>query len=346
MRRERIALTLLLLILVVMPLVALGYQQWLRPVLAPNRVIDVIAAVPETGGFQPKAISVSSGETVTLRFSSTDVTHGIAIGPGLGIDLGHVDPGHVVEVTLTFDRAGTYTFYCNTWCSPNHWRMRGVLEVYPVAGQPTPTPFRDPVIEVLAAQGVDIDAEHGTNSQKGMDGMTGMGSGQTSLLTLTHRLSAVRGAALASSLVIPSELRALAWRRAHTPRQGLELLTQVNPQANPSELIHVVAYLWTSHITSETLKGAIPVYNNNCAACHGQTGDGKGPMASLTIKPPASFTDLAHMFDMRSDVLYAKIRRGGMGTDMPNFGTVFTPEETWALVDYLWTLNVETQEGK
>jgi len=41
---------------------------------------------------------------------------------------------------------------------------------------------------------------------------------------------------------------------------------------------------------------------------------------------------------MRSDVLYAKIRRGGMGTDMPNFGTLFTPEETWALVDYLWTL--------
>jgi hypothetical protein len=27
-----------------------------------------------------------------------------------------------------------------------------------------------------------------------------------------------------------------------------------------------------------------------------------------------------------------------MGTDMPNFGTLFTPDETWALVDYLWTL--------
>ena len=44
------------------------------------------------------------------------------------------------------------------------------------------------------------------------------------------------------------------------------------------------------------------------------------------------------MAGRRSDVLYAKIRRGGMGTGMPNFGTVFTPEETWALVDYLWRL--------
>ncbi len=43
------------------------------------------------------------------------------------------------------------------------------------------------------------------------------------------------------------------------------------------------------------------------------------------------------MFTRRSDVLYAKIRRGGMSTDMPNFGTLFTAEETWALVDYLWS---------
>jgi mono/diheme cytochrome c family protein len=49
------------------------------------------------------------------------------------------------------------------------------------------------------------------------------------------------------------------------------------------------------------------------------------------------------MFERRSDVLYAKIRRGVMGTDMPNFGTLFTPEETWALVDYLWTLALAGQ---
>jgi len=44
------------------------------------------------------------------------------------------------------------------------------------------------------------------------------------------------------------------------------------------------------------------------------------------------------MFAVRGDVLYAKIRRGGMGTDMPNFGTPFTTEETRALVDCLWSL--------
>ena len=41
------------------------------------------------------------------------------------------------------------------------------------------------------------------------------------------------------------------------------------------------------------------------------------------------------MTTRRGDVLYAKIGRGGMGTDMPNFGTLFTLNETWALVEYL-----------
>ena len=40
--------------------------------------------------------------------------------------------------------------------------------------------------------------------------------------------------------------------------------------------------------------------------------------------------------------VFAKIQRGGMGTDMPNFGTLFTAEETLELVEYLWHLSFET----
>ncbi len=67
-------------------------------------------------------------------------------------------------------------------------------------------------------------------------------------------------------------------------------------------------------------------------------------MAEQTAQIPVALTDPNYLFGMRGDVLYAKIRRGGMGTDMPNFGTLITPEETWALVDYLWTLSLETDE--
>ena len=322
-RRERVALVLVLLIVVGLPVAILGYEYGLRPGLARTRTVDVIASVPEAGGFRPGSITVQAGETITLRFHATDVTHGVAMGPGLGVDLGPIDPGHVKDVTITFDRAGTYTFYCNTWCSPNHWRMRGVVEVNDPTGA-TPAPQHDPVIDALTAEGVDIDARVNHEGREG----------HLPMFSLERRPSAQRGMALA--LAIPADWKALAWRRSHTPAQALELLMAANPGVSRTDAIDGVADGWVADGSRPA--SSTTLYNKNCSACHGETGDGKGPMAALTAKQPVAFADPAFMFSMRSDVLYAKIRRGGMGTDMPNFGTVFTPEETWALVDYLWAL--------
>jgi plastocyanin/mono/diheme cytochrome c family protein len=324
-RREILAIAIVLLILVGLPLASLGYQHWLRPAMASTRVIDISAAAPEAGGFQPDSIQVEAGETVTLRFSSLDVTHGIAIGPGLGVDLGYVDPGQVKEVTLTFDRPGTYTFYCNSWCSPNHWRMRGVIQVGdPADPDGLPSPQTDPVIAALLAEGIDIDA-----TQAGNDDPQGS--------TPDVHPSAQRGAAIAGELFIPPELQTGAWRRSHSPAQGLAILAAANPATGEDRLADAIAYLWLGGLSPMKRAAATTLYAKNCAACHGQSGGGDGPAAQLTAKETAVFSDPARMFAARSDVLYAKIRRGGMGTDMPNFGTLLTPGETWTLVDLLWT---------
>jgi plastocyanin/mono/diheme cytochrome c family protein len=324
-RRDTLAITLVLLMLIGLPVASLGYQHWLRPAMASTRIIDISAAAPEAGGFQPDSIQVEAGETVTLRFSALDVAHGIAIGPGLDVDLGYVDPGQVKEVTLTFDRPGTYTFYCNSWCSPNHWRMRGVIQVHD-RGKPDalPTPQSDPVIAALLAEGVDIDAPQASNddSPKSMPDM---------------HPSAERGEAIAAGLIIPTELQTTTWRRSHSPTQGLAILTAANPATAEDRLADAIAYLWLSDLSPEQRAAATTLYAKNCAACHGQTGGGDGPAAHLTAKEPVAFADPVRMFAARSDVLYAKIRRGGMGTDMPNYGTLITPEETWTLVDLLWT---------
>jgi plastocyanin/mono/diheme cytochrome c family protein len=326
-KREHLARIALTLIMIVIPVALLIYRYGLRSVENGVRVIDITAVMPEAGGFQPDSIQVQAGETVTLRFHAEDVTHGIAIGPGLGVDLGDVDPGHVKEVTLTFDQAGTYTFYCNTWCSPNHWRMRGVIQVRDAANT-IPAAHHDAVIEALTAEGVDIDDTVHNDSQairtEGMD---------------TVQLSIQRGAAVISELSIPTELTDGNWRRSHSPQQALTLLVSYNPAVSTSDLRDIVAYLWTENSTPRALVSATSLYNKNCAACHGQTGGGDGPMAALTVVKPIAFSDLAYMWMRRDDVLYAKIRRGGMGTDMPNFGTLFTPEETWELVDYLRSLS-------
>lgn len=333
-RSESLSLIALALILVVLPALLLGYQFVVRLLLADVPVIDIVAAAPEAGGFQPEVVRVPAGELVRLRFSVPDVTHGIAIGPGLGLDLGHVDPGQVKEVELTFDRPGRYTMYCNSWCSPNHWRMRGTIEVYDPAN-PDAVPVNDGpdlVLESLAARGVDIDAPHEAHEVP------------------SERPSAARGVDILQRLDDrwPDELNDPTWRRTHSPVEGWQFLVEAG--LTEAEAWDAVAYLWLSGLDAGRLQSAGMLYAKNCAACHGEVGDGRGPGAAALaaegigqhsgmsmMRTPTPFADPQTMLGGSSDIYYAKLRRGGMGTGMPSFGPILTPEETWALVDYLWT---------
>jgi mono/diheme cytochrome c family protein/plastocyanin len=333
-RAEPFALIALILIAIVLPLALLGYQFALRPALADIRTIDILAAAPEAGGFSPDTIRVAAGERVRLRFSVSDVTHGIAVGPGLGLDVGQIDPGQVKEVEVSFDRPGRYTMYCNTWCSPNHWRMRGTIEVYD-PGNPNALSTRDttdPVLEELLANGVDIDAQH-------LAGVVRL-----------NRPSAARGMEIVRKLEgrFPAELLDFAWRRTHSPVEAWTTL--VGHGVDGAQAWDAVAYLWLMDLDSETQQLAQTLYAKNCAACHGEAGDARGAGADALIDlgivgsddmhmagEPTAFADPSIMLGGSNAVYYAKLRRGGMGTGMPGFGPVFTPDETWALVSYLWT---------
>ena len=327
--------------LVALPAILIGLQQP-QPVMGGVRIVDVIAAIPEAGGFQPDSIQVEAGDKVMLRFHAQDVAHGVAIGPGLGVDLGNIAPNTTKSVVLVFEEAGTFTFYCNLWCSPNHWRMRGVIDVTAAHDAPlrAPAPVtRDPVIDALIAEGVDIDtATH--DAEHSADQATAS-AGQAQLAP-----SAARGAARVGTIAVPIDVGNQDWRRTHTPREGLAQVSTANPSADTKELADLTAFLWVSDAEPDQLLEAENRYAKNCAACHGEEGNGDGPAAGFGPQPPPSFADPERMFDRRSDVLYAKIRRGGMGTGMPNFGTIFTPDETWSLVDHLWRFAFGSPEAK
>jgi mono/diheme cytochrome c family protein/plastocyanin len=333
-RAELLALVAVGLILIGLPAAVLGYQYGLRPALADIRTLNIVAAAPEAGGFQPDTLRVAAGETVRLRFSAPDVAHGLAIGPGLDMDFGQVDPGQVKEVEVTFDRPGRYTLYCNTWCSPNHWRMRSVVEVYDPAN-PEALPLNttaDPVLESLTARQVDIDAPH------------------PAIAVPSAPPSAERGASIVTGLgeTLPVELTSLDWRRNHSPVEAWQMLVDVG--LSEAEAWDAVAYLWLADLSAEQRQTAAALYAKNCAACHGESGDGRGPGAeALAAQPlghtgqmnmataPTAFADPDLMLGGTGDIYYAKLRRGGMGTGMPGFGQIFTQDETWQLVDYLWT---------
>ena len=139
-------------------------------------------------------------------------------------------------------------------------------------------------------------------------------------------------------MVVPSQLQDQNFRRTHTPREGKAALAAANPGVADADLADLAAFLWVAGSAPDRVELAKNLYTKNCASCHGETGAGDGPAAGFAPQLPASLSDPERMLDRRPDVLYAKIRRGGMGTGMPNFGTLFTPEETWSLVDNVWTL--------
>jgi mono/diheme cytochrome c family protein len=96
--------------------------------------------------------------------------------------------------------------------------------------------------------------------------------------------------------------------------------------------------------TPETIEQGQRLFVRNCAACHGEGGRGDGPGGRYQPKRPADFTNPRTMLAGTSRLYTAKIRRGGMGTGMPYWGSIFTEEELAALVSYLWTFSLDMDE--
>jgi high-affinity iron transporter len=79
------------------------------------------------------------------------------------------------------------------------------------------------------------------------------------------------------------------------------------------------------------------LYEPNCAACHGRTGDGAGPSSPAMSPPPTSFLD-PRMNLVSPHQVYGAITFGIEGTAHPSYRYALTPEETWDIAFFLMTL--------
>ena len=111
--------------------------------------------------------------------------------------------------------------------------------------------------------------------------------------------------------------------------------------------------------TTEVLSDAKQRYAQNCAACHGEAGAGDGIFADdlvrsgdmsvqtmagaqeMAMQQPADFTDPRQMLGASPALLEGKILRGGMGTGMPMWGSVFTEEQMRDMVAYLYSFQFD-----
>jgi len=284
------------------------------------------ARVAENGGWSQNVIHAKVNEPLHLRLTSDDVMHGFAIGQ---MDMQSVDvmPGKVTDLTLTFDKPGTYTFYCTRWCGVNHWRMRGTLEVS--GSNADPTTASAPLYVSL---GLDIDALHDVP------------------IMPADKPSAIRGEQLATKLSI-SQFINPDFYRVNSPYQLFEDLNSSG--LNDSGKWDVVSYIWQSNTTPESLSHGQKLFAQNCAACHGENGAGDGvfadqvalefgkSMSSANNGRPANFTDAKRMLGASPALLQGKILRGGMGTGMPSWGPIFTEDQIWDLVAYIYSFQFQ-----
>jgi mono/diheme cytochrome c family protein/plastocyanin len=311
-------------VLVAFPAGIFGYQAW-RVASAGVRVIDIVARAPEQGGFSPDRLNLRVGETVRLHISSPDVVHGLTI-PGLGVNVDEIYPGKVVEVDVTPTQPGRYAFACTRWCSVDHWRMRGVIEVTGDSSQVAAT-TEPPLFQQL---GLDLDAMR-----------------PAAQMMPSAKPSASVGAALNAKL--PQDLADPAKRRALAPADAFQTLRgdPVNAALSDADVWNLVAWVWLKDTRPEALARAETLYARDCAACHGPDGKGQGPageylpgkskMDPAMPKGPADFADAGAMLAASDVLLQGKLLRGGMGTGMPEFGSLYSDAEQWAMIAYLRT---------
>lgn len=88
------------------------------------------------------------------------------------------------------------------------------------------------------------------------------------------------------------------------------------------------------------LKGNIsngrPLYEQNCVACHGAAGDGKGPRAAVIVPKPRSFVSVEARAAFSRPLLVLTITQGKRGTGMPAWEKVLTPQEIADVAEYVF----------
>lgn len=81
------------------------------------------------------------------------------------------------------------------------------------------------------------------------------------------------------------------------------------------------------------------LYVERCANCHGETGDGRGPLTLALGQPARDFAAGGFAFGNTPEAMFRTVTSGIPGrSPMPGFRDVLTEEERWKVVEYVRTL--------
>ncbi len=302
--------------------------------------VELHARMPENGGWSLSTLYARVGQPLHLQMTSDDVLHTFAVGQSDKAPI-ELHPGEWSETTLVFDKPGRYTYYCTAWCGRNHWRMRGTIVV---TGSGSTVPGN---------AGAEDSTDGSSTAEKPLYLRLGLD------LDAPHQAGEFPAAApsIPDGAALVARLPAWALDR-QTYLQSSPASVWERLRAEPSlkdlpgaALWDAVAFLWSRQVTPARLAEAAQLYATNCAACHGESGQGDGvmvrglpvidyqdhqSMAEQRVRPP-DFTDPKNLLGASPALLEGKMIRGGMGTGMPYWGPIFTRQQLDDLVSYIYT---------
>ena len=102
----------------------LATRQFLVHAQTAPRIIPIVA---RKFTYEPAAIDLKLREAVVFRLTTADVVMGFSV-PDFGVRATLI-PGQSVDVLMTPDRTGEFTFLCDVFCGSGHENMEGTLRV-------------------------------------------------------------------------------------------------------------------------------------------------------------------------------------------------------------------------
>jgi len=77
----------------------------------------------------------------------------------------------------------------------------------------------------------------------------------------------------------------------------------------------------------------------NCIACHGERGDGNGPLGKALTPKPRAFATEPFKHGDSPEQFWKTVTEGLPGTPMPSFAAQLSDEDRWAVV--YWVRHLE-----
>jgi mono/diheme cytochrome c family protein len=125
-------------------------------------------------------------------------------------------------------------------------------------------------------------------------------------------------------------------------------ITTFSPDfSNPENVPQPVQFPSAPTATNESIELGKKLYEENgCLKCHGTSGRGDGPSAPTLVDDfgrPIRAADLAQRWTFRGgssrEDIFRTMSTGLNGTPMPSFADALTPDQRWAITDFITSLS-------